>query len=86
MNRCDAEGHCITCSDEAIPMRVVEILVDGSVAICEALDEAPAESGAAGTTAHVEVLIGLLDGVAPGDLVLVHAGAALARLEMEGTG
>ena len=29
---CD-EGHCITCSDEGVPMRVLEI--DGSLARCE---------------------------------------------------
>lgn len=80
MNRCDAEGHCITCSDEAIPMRIVELLPGGSVALCEVLGEGGGGAvGGAGERA--EVLIGLVDGVATGDVVLVHAGAALVRIE-----
>lgn len=66
---CEPDGHCITCSDEAIPMRIVET-ANGGVALCEA------EGGG-----RVEVLVGLVDDVVPGDLVLVHAGAALARIE-----
>lgn len=89
--RCDAEGHCITCSDEAIPMRVVEILADGDVALCEALPEdgvgetgrIGGPGGPDGPDARAEVLIGLLDGVVPGEVVLVHAGAALARVTEE---
>lgn len=80
MNRCDAEGHCITCSDEAIPMRIVELLPGGGVALCEVLGEGGGGAvGGAGERA--EVLIGLVDGVATGDVVLVHAGAALVRIE-----
>jgi hypothetical protein len=56
-------------------MRVVEILADGGVAICEVLGE----EGAGGAGERAEVLIGLLEGVAPGEVLLVHAGAALAR-------
>jgi hypothetical protein len=80
MSRCDAEGHCITCSDEALPMRVIEILADGGVALCEGLGE----GGMGGMGGRAEVLIGLVGGVAPGEVVLVHAGAALARVG-EGT-
>jgi hydrogenase expression/formation protein HypC len=29
---CD-DGHCVTCSDEAVPMRVTEIRPDG-IAVC----------------------------------------------------
>jgi hypothetical protein len=60
-------SHCITCSDEAIEMTVV--LVDDSrgLALCE--NEAGARSS---------VEIALIDPVAPGDTVLVHAGTALA--------
>jgi len=62
---------CITCGDEAIPLRVLEL--DGSgLALCE--DEH-------GRRAVIEVA---LDGpLAPGDGVLAHAGAAIARLEPE---
>ncbi len=63
--RChDASGHCITCSDEAIPMRVVEI--GGDAAVC----------ADAGGVTH-QVAVDLLDGVAPGVTVLVHAGVAI---------
>lgn len=83
MNRCDAEGHCITCSDEAIPMRVVELLAGSGVALCEVLGEGGGgeAGGAGGGNERAEVLIGLVDGVATGDVVLVHAGAALVRVE-----
>ncbi len=65
----DAEGHCITCSDEGIPLRVVAVTPATGLALCE---------DAAGR--RTEVLTGLLEGVVPGEVVLVHAGAALARM------
>lgn len=71
-NFCDLSGHCITCSDEAVPMQVNELLAGGEIAICQG------EGGA-----RVEVLAGLLEGLVPGDVVLVHAGAALARFARE---
>ena len=58
---CD-DGHCITCSDEAVPMRVERVRPDGT-AVCD------------GT----EVMTDLVEEVEPGDVLLVHAGAALAR-------
>jgi hydrogenase maturation factor len=62
---CDAApGHCITCSDEAVPMRVVEIGADA--ARCTDADGA----------VH-EVAIDLVDGATPGVTVLVHAGVAI---------
>ncbi len=67
----DSAGHCITCSDEAAPMRVVELL-DGSLARCVDDDDAVAQ-----------VMVDLVDGVEPGDTVLVHAGVALVRLDQE---
>ena len=33
--RCDAEGHCITCSDEALPMRVVAVDAALGTALCD---------------------------------------------------
>ena len=56
--------HCVTCSDEGVPMRVLEARGDG-LALCEG---------------GVEVLTELVGDVAPGDEVLVHAGVALVRL------
>ena len=62
MTEC-SDAHCITCSDEAVPMRVVEVRGDGT-ALCDG---------------DVEVMTALVGEVAPGDELLVHAGAAIAR-------
>jgi hydrogenase maturation factor len=64
---CEVE-HCITCSDEGVPMRVVEADVDGVALCCS--DEGVAS----------EVMTDLVGAVARGDSVLVHAGVALTRL------
>ena len=61
--RCD-DGHCVTCSDEGVPMRVVEVR-DGHLALCD--------DGS-------EVMTDLVAPVAPGDELLVHAGVALTVL------
>jgi hydrogenase maturation factor len=58
------DRHCITCGDEGIPMRVTELL-EGS-AVCA--DEAGA--------VH-RVAVDLIDDVAVGERVLVHAGVAI---------
>ncbi len=68
-DRCVPEGHCITCSDEGVPMRVAELVEDG-LAIC--VDDDDGRS---------DVLTALIDDVRPGDLLLVHAGTALLRIE-----
>jgi hydrogenase maturation factor len=64
MTACE-DGHCVTCSDEAVPLRVVEVCTDG-IAICDG---------------EVAVMTDLVGAVAPGDELLVHAGAAIARAE-----
>jgi hypothetical protein len=61
---CD-DGHCVTCSDEGVELRVLEARPDG-IAVCEG---------------DVEVMTDLVGAVEPGDAVLVHAGVAIARLE-----
>jgi hydrogenase maturation factor len=66
---CAAVRGCITCSGEAIPMRVLERDSVGQFALCED-----------GAGRRAEVLTGLIETVAPGDVLLVHAGAALARV------
>jgi hydrogenase maturation factor len=65
---CDA-GHCITCSDEAVELRVVRVDGERSLALCE---------DAAGARSSVE--IALIEPVALGDVLLVHAGTALSRV------
>jgi hydrogenase assembly chaperone HypC/HupF len=61
---------CITCADAAIPMRIVRVDRGRDLALCESGD---------GQRQTVETA--LIPAPAPGDLVLVHAGAAIATLE-----
>jgi hydrogenase maturation factor len=56
--------HCVTCSDEGLLVRVVEVQGDG-IAVCE--------DGA-------EVMTDLVGAVVRGEMLLVHAGVALARV------
>jgi len=62
--------HCVTCGDDGVPMQVVRIDEVRGLALCA--DEN-------GTKETVETA--LVEPVAPGDVLLVHAGTALARLE-----
>ena len=61
---CSPDGHCVTCSDEGVPMRVLDVTGDG-LARCED---------------GVEVMTELVGAVQPGDELLVHAGVALVKL------
>lgn len=54
----------MTCADEAVPLRVLSVVADGTV-LCEG---------------EVEVMTDLVGEVEPGEDLLVHAGVALARL------
>jgi hydrogenase maturation factor len=58
------DDHCVTCSDEALPMRVSAVR-DDALALCD----------------DVEVMTELVGAVEPGDVLLVHAGVAIARVE-----
>lgn len=71
MPTCDAD-HCITCSDEGVPMRV-ESLADGGLVRC--VDE---------RGEHIDVMTALVGDVRVGDALLVHAGTALTRLTAGG--
>ena len=64
----DHDSHCITCGDVAMPLRVVRIDEERELALCE---------NDAGQRSTVE--IALVYPVAVDDVVLVHAGAAIAR-------
>jgi hydrogenase assembly chaperone HypC/HupF len=68
--RCDDQHHCITCSDEGVPMRVLAVDEARGLALCTGEDGA-----------HLSVEIALVEPVAPGDALLVHAGTALTRLD-----
>ena len=68
---CDDE-HCITCGDIASEMRVMGAADAAGIASCR---------DAQGDRAEVDVL--LVEPVVPGELLLVHAGVAIARLGQE---
>jgi hydrogenase assembly chaperone HypC/HupF len=65
---CDPHDGCITCGDEAVPMRVRRIDAERELALCE---------DGEGRRSSVE--IALVAPVAAGDELLVHAGTAIAR-------
>ena len=65
---CGLDGHCITCSDEAVEVRVVSI--DDSTGLARVAVEDVVE----------EVDITLIDEVTVGDRVLVHGGVAITHL------
>ncbi len=63
-------GRCLTCGDLAEPMRVAALERDEpELAVCIGEDGA-----------RCVVDIGLIPDAVPGESLLVHAGAALARL------
>jgi hydrogenase maturation factor len=66
---CESQ-HCITCGDVGDPNTVLAVDADRQLALC---------SGPDGV--HSTVEIALVSPVAPGDVLLVHAGTAIARLE-----
>jgi hydrogenase maturation factor len=61
------DGHCVTCSDEGVPMEVLETA--DALAVCADADGA-----------RMDVMVDLVGEVHPGDALLVHAGVALVRL------
>jgi hydrogenase maturation factor len=63
------EGHCITCSDEALLARVLQVDPELAVAVVIIAD----------TTEEVDIT--LIDAVRAGDLLLVHGGVAIASVE-----
>jgi hydrogenase maturation factor len=65
----DGEGHCITCSDEALHVRVLYVDDDNGLAQVT-LDGA-----------EEEIDISLVENIAPGDVLLVHGGVAIARVD-----
>ena len=69
---CHPEVGCITCGDEGVEMRVLTVDADTGLALCT--DDGGSAS---------EVDLGIVAGVTPGDVLLVHAAVALTRLEPE---
>jgi hydrogenase maturation factor len=65
--------HCITCGDDGDPMTVIRVDLDRGLALCSAADGA-----------RTTVETALVEPVAPGELLLVHAGTAIVRLDRAG--
>jgi hydrogenase maturation factor len=57
--------HCVTCSDEGVAMTVTSVR-DQTLALCDR---------------DVEVMTDLVGAVEPGEVLLVHAGVAIAKVE-----
>ena len=68
---CGIDGHCITCSDEAVTVKVVSI------------DDITGLALVAVENVTEEVDITLLETVTVGDSILVHGGVAIAHLGEE---
>jgi hydrogenase maturation factor len=67
---CDRRDHCVTCADEGIEMTVLAVDEARGLALC---------SDPGGAHHSVETM--LVDPVAAGDRLLVHAGTAIATLD-----
>ncbi len=65
----DADGHCITCSDEAVQVRVLSVDCDTGIVLVELGENTE------------EVDISLVEEVVPGDVLLVHGGVAIASFK-----
>lgn len=65
---CDHTTGCITCGDEAVSMEVVRVDAERGLALCED-----------GAARRSTVETALVEPVAPGERLLVHAGTAIAR-------
>ena len=61
------EFLCITCSDQALPARVMSVQRDSALAQVEI------------EGSRQEIDISLVDAVMPGDVLLVHGGVALEK-------
>jgi len=68
----DTDHHCLTCSDEMVPVRVIRIDQDTGLALVEVSNQVE------------EIDITLVEDIALGDLLLAHGGVAIGRLEEGG--
>ncbi len=68
MSYCE-NGPCLTCSDEAILVKVLSVNQATGLALVEVCDQTE------------EVDITLVEDVAPGDMLLAHGGVAIASFE-----
>jgi hydrogenase maturation factor len=66
----------VTCSDEALTARVLRVHQETGLALVEIVDVGG--QFIAPTTEEIDIT--LVESVAPGDLLLVHGGVAIANL------
>ncbi len=71
--QCDADHHCLTCSDDLVSVRVVRVDQEIGLALVEVSEQVE------------EIDITLVEDVVVGDVLLAHGGVAVARLEAENT-
>ncbi len=62
------DHHCLTCSDEAMPVKVLQVNQEAGLALVAVHDQAE------------EIDVTLVEDVVPGDTLLVHGGVAIARV------
>ncbi len=67
MNCAPTEGYCVTCSDEALPARVLSVDAEVRLALVTLKDRTE------------EIDITFVDSVVPGDMLLVHGGVAIGH-------
>ena len=65
----DSDYHCLTCADEAVAVKVVRLDQEVGLALVE------------GNNQVEEIDITLVEDVAVGDILLAHAGVAIAHQE-----
>ena len=68
------DEHCLTCSDALLSVRVISLCEESGLAQIEVEGQ------------QEEIDVSLIEQVAPGDLLLVHGGVALARQPAEERG
>lgn len=76
----DETGHCGVCGDQGLVARVLEVL-DGEPTARARLEERERREGQ-----EIEAALDLLDGVTPGDRIVVHMGFAIAVVRDEDGG
>ena len=60
------DHSCLTCSDEALPMKVLQVNQEAGLALVAVYDQVE------------EIDVTLVEDVVPGDTLLVHGGVAIA--------
>jgi hypothetical protein len=79
---CDPEdpGGCALCGDEALPAGVLSIDRQAQMATVVLLADGGPAGGQTAFGAVLPAALDLVDGIAPGDVVLVHQGFVLSRV------